>query len=263
MSKRTVPMVTVPMLLVLVALLLWTTSVAVSEPVAQTAATQTADAIATTTATVMPAPNLRDDDLLHDRSLITGEPCAAPCWRGIMPGVTTWNEGLTILEDDDSIEDPTTQTADDSSSVAASFKEPGGLDASGQIFSDNGEEVGLIFLRLAPDMTLGEVFDVHGEPDYVIGTPFSDDPPQAIINLVYPDDQMIVYVFVPGQAGELDHSSEVVGVLYMQAPDMETLLATSSLHAWGGLAPFETYGPDGPFEVTPIPMPEETAQPHS
>ncbi|MFN8378500.1 MAG: hypothetical protein U0452_07490 [Anaerolineae bacterium] len=207
-----------------------------------------------------PPPELRDQKLLNDDSLITGEPCEAPCWRGITPGVTAWSEALTILEDDRTIEDPTTQTADDSSAVAASFKEPGGIDASGQIFSDNGNTVGLIFLRLAPDMTLDEVLAKYGDPTWVIGTPFSDDPPQAIVNLVYPDEQMIVYVFVPGKEGALDGTNEIVGVLYMQASDMETLLKTSSLHAWEGLADFATYGPDSPFEVTPEPTAEGTQE---
>lgn len=207
-----------------------------------------------------PPPELRDPKLLNDDSLITGEPCVAPCWNDITPGVTAWSEALTILEDDPSIEDPTVQTAEDSASVAASFKEPGGIDASGQIFSEDGETVGLIFLRLAPTLTLDQVLERYGEPSYVIGTPFSDDPPQAIVNLVYPEDQMIVYVFVPGKAGSLDGTNEVVGVLYMQPSDMETLLKTSSLHAWEGLASFETYSDQAPFELTPEATPEATAE---
>lgn len=288
MSKRTVSMVTVPMLLILLVLLLWTTSLAVSEPGGQTASTamqqtvdaevqrrleataieqtvsaqmeqvlqvtQTANAVATMTATAMP-PSLRDDRLLHDRSLITGDPCAAPCWRGITPGVTAWDDALVILEDDPTILDAAIQTAGDSAAVAASFAEPSGLDASGQLFSDDGETVGLTFLRLAPDITLGEVREVYGEPTYAVGTPFSDNPPQAIVNLVYPDDQMIVYIFAQGRTGKLDNGSEVVGTLYMKSADMDTLLETSSLHEWVGLASFETYGPDGPFEVTPISTP--------
>lgn len=207
-----------------------------------------------------PPPELRDQNLLNDTSLLTGEPCEAPCWNGITPGVTRWSDALTILEDDPSIEDPSIQTAEDSSAVAASFKEPGGVDASGQIFSDSGETVGLIFLRLAPDMLLDDVLEKYGDPTYVIGTPFSDDPPQAIVNLVYPDQQMIVYVFVPGQQGAVDGTNEIVGVLYMQPSDMDTLLRTSSLHAWTGLADFSDYGPEGPFEVTPEATVEATAE---
>jgi hypothetical protein len=205
-----------------------------------------------------PPPELRDQKLLNDTSLLSGEPCEAPCWNGITPGITTWDEARTILEDDPSIEDPTLQTAEDSASVAASFKEPGGVDASGQIFSEDGETVGLIFLRLAPDMVLDDVLAKYGDPTWVIGTPFSDDPPQAIVNLVYPENQMIVYVFVPGKEGAIDGTNEVVGVLYMKPEDMDTLLRTSSLHAWEGFTTFPNYGPDAPFEVTPEATPEAT-----
>lgn len=208
-----------------------------------------------------PPPELRDQKLINDRSLVTGEPCEAPCWRNITPGVTAWSDALTLLEDDATIEDPTVQTAEDRSAVAASFKEPGGVDSSGQIFSEDGDKVGLIFLRLAPDVTLDQVLARHGEPTYVIGTPFSDEPPQAIVNLVYPDQQMIVYVFVPGQQGSLDGLNEIVGVLYMQPTDMTLLIQSSNLHTWEGLASFATYGPDSPFEVTPEATPEATAAP--
>jgi hypothetical protein len=184
-----------------------------------------------------------------------------PCWRGITPGETSWSDALTILEDDPSIEDPTVQTAEDSAAVAASFKEPGGVDSSGQVFSDDGDVVSLIFLRLAPDMTLDEVLDVHGEPTYVIGTPFSDDPPQAIVNLVYPDLQMIVYAFVEGTQGALDGLNEIVGVLYMRPEDMTALIKSSNLHTWEGMASFATYGPDSPFEVTPEATAEATETP--
>jgi hypothetical protein len=199
--------------------------------------------------------------LLNDRSLVTGEPCAAPCWRGITPGETSWSDALTLLEDDATLEDPTIQTAEDSAAVAASFKEPGGVDASGQIFSDDGEVVSLIFLRVAPDMTLDEVIDAHGEPVYAIGTPFSDDPPQAIVNIVYPDTPMIVYVFVPGADGALDGTNEIVGVLYMRSQDMTDLIEASNLHTWQGMDTFAAYGPDAEFEVTPLPTLEPTAAP--
>ena len=35
-----------------------------------------------------PPPVLRSDDYLSDTSIVTGETCEAPCWRGITPGET-------------------------------------------------------------------------------------------------------------------------------------------------------------------------------
>jgi hypothetical protein len=34
-----------------------------------------------------------------DRSLLTGTPCAPPCWQGVIPGLTTADEALEILAD--------------------------------------------------------------------------------------------------------------------------------------------------------------------
>lgn len=33
-----------------------------------------------------------------DRSILTDEPCPAPCWQGIVPGETTIDEAVAILD---------------------------------------------------------------------------------------------------------------------------------------------------------------------
>lgn len=201
------------------------------------------------TAACSAPPELRDDTLLHDDSLITNQPCAAPCWNNITPGETRWNDALTTLEDDTSIENVQTQQDDDSSAVVAEFQGVGGS-ACCQMFSETGDVVSLIFLRLAPDVTVGELIEAQGEPAYVIGSEYSEE--QAIINLLYPDLQTVVYAFTAGVNADLTEDSEIVGVLYMQPHDMELLIQTSNLHAWDGFGPYQTYAvTNEEYEVTP------------
>ncbi|MBE2266659.1 MAG: hypothetical protein IAE80_00405 [Anaerolinea sp.] len=196
-----------------------------------------------------PPPELRDPNLLRDESVVSGEPCDAPCWRGITVGETAWRDALAIVEDDPELDPPNVQTDENSTAVVAEFQATGGSPCC-QMYSETGEIADLLFLRVAPTTTLGDVIEARGEPSYAIGSPFSDN--QAIINLLYPDIPLVVYAFVAGEAeGRLSASSEIIGLLYLKPSDMELLLVTSDLHAWEGYADYAAYRPDGELELTP------------
>lgn len=195
-----------------------------------------------------PPPPLRDDTLLQDTSLTTENPdCALPCWRGITPGATAWGEALTILEDDTTLENVNVQEAEDSSAKVAEFQQKGGS-ACCQMFTEDGQFVNVIFLRVAPTSSVGDMIDTHGEPTYLIGSQYSDD--QAVMNLIFPELSTVVYAFVPGTQGSLTEDSEIVGILLMKPEDMDLLLKTNDLHAWEGFQSYSYYE-SGEFEVTP------------
>jgi hypothetical protein len=198
------------------------------------------------------APELRDSNLLQDTSLATGDPCAAPCWRGITPGETSWSDARTILEDDPTLENLQVQTDEEggTDAAAAAWSQRGGAECC-QAFTEDGETVSILFLRTAPTVTVGEVIDAHGDPTYAVGSPFSDT--QAIINLIYPNIPMVVYAFVPGTTGELAAGNEIIGALYMTQKDMDLLTTTSNLHTWEGYNAYSVYRgeEDAPFDITP------------
>ncbi|MBZ0275387.1 MAG: hypothetical protein K8I60_04550 [Anaerolineae bacterium] len=199
-----------------------------------------------------PAPEMRNAKFLHDDSLITNDPCTAPCWRGIIPGETQWSDALNILEDAADLEDPEVRTDDASGTVVALWKQRDG-DACCQILSQDGKTVSVIFLQLAPDMNLGQLIEAQGEPAYAVGTPVSDD--QAVVYLLYPEKLMMVFAFAAGaEKGALSETSEIVGVWYLTQDDMDLAVKTNYLHAWEGYSSFATYSADVEtdlFEVTP------------
>lgn len=203
-------------------------------------------------------PELRDQTLLQDDSLLTNEPCAAPCWRGIVPGETAWSDALTMLEDDPTIENLAVQQSEDSTALYAEWQQVGGSPGCCQIYSSQGRTVDLVFLRVTPTVTLGGVIASKGEPTYALSTPFSDG--QSILNVVYPNIPMVLYVFVGGTEASVLESSEIIGVLYTTDGDMEELLQQSSLHIWEGYQSYETYSDASPFEVTPEPVSTEEAE---
>jgi hypothetical protein len=44
-------------------------------------------------------PYYQEDLLNVDKSLITGDPCSPPCWHQLVPGESTEEEALEILQD--------------------------------------------------------------------------------------------------------------------------------------------------------------------
>jgi len=207
-----------------------------------------------------PAPTLRNDQYLKDSSLLSGEPCAAPCWRGITPGQTSWAAALTILEDDSSISSiESIQPDPNLPARLVDFNDAQGGTRCCRMFSSNGETVNSVLTLLAPTITIGEIIDKFGEPSYYIGEGVTDD--QALVSMLYPDIPLIVYGFAPGVSqGQLSASSEVIGAIYLTAEDMQTIISQNNLYAWRGYGPLSSLL-DGAFDITPIPTSEAEATP--
>lgn len=204
-----------------------------------------------------PAPTLRNDQYLKDDSLLSGEPCAAPCWRGITPGQTSWAAALTILEDDSSISNiERIQPDPNLPARLVDFNDAKGGTRCCRMFSNNGETVSSVLTLLAPTMTIGQIIDKFGEPDYYVGEGVTDD--QALISMLYADIPLIVYGFAPGvSSGQLSPSSEVIGAIYLTAEDMLTIITQNNLYAWRGYGPLSSLL-DGAFDITPVPTSEAT-----
>jgi hypothetical protein len=213
-----------------------------------------------------PPPNLRDPNMWHDESLVTGEPCAAPCWQGITPGETTWTEAQAIISTLSGAIDLQIQEQD--GQVGGIWRSEASQDYCCAVVSVSGDAidatdvVNYIQVRLAPDMTLGELIEAIGEPTYLInGEEVSED--QAYIVLLYPDIPVIVYAFVAGAAsGALNASSEIVFAVYLTPEAMaDEVIATSSLQAWDGYQSYSYYAESeaNPYEVTPEATSEATS----
>ena len=198
-----------------------------------------------------PAPELRDSTLLQDESLIErSDSCEAPCWRGITPGETVWRDALTVVEDDAALTNLQLEQVPDSNAIVAAFQGAGSEQPCCQLLTREGDTVDVIFLRIAPTLDVGDVIEAWGEPQYAVGSPFSDG--QAIMNLIYPDVPMVVVAFVAGPEGSISSSSEVIGAWYMTDSDMELLVGTTELHFWEGYDTFAAYdAEEGTFDTTP------------
>lgn len=189
---------------------------------------------------------LRDSSFLPDTSLITGDPCGAPCWNGIAVGETTWDDAIAILEETESITNLQYREAQEGTAKQAIWSAVGGEPCC-YIITMDGETVGFLWLQLAPQMTLSEVIERYGEPAYVTGQIHTPD--QAYLVLFFPDHFLAVSAFVAGaESGVLSEDSEIISLEYFDETEQESILSGTPLHTWEGYLSYRDYM-DGAFEI--------------
>ncbi len=188
-----------------------------------------------------PERSLLNDGFLRDSGLISGEPCAPPCWQNITPGLTDMSaalESVSALEGLNIV-----QVVDTGFAFQASASEP-----CCQIASTDAGLVETILLQLAPETELGEVLDVYGDPTYVTGQPFSDK--EAVMMLYYPERFMLLYAVVPGVDGQLTESSPIVSVIYATEALLANAFDATPFDHWKGYLTYSEYM-DGEFDHQP------------
>lgn len=196
--------------------------------------------IAMVVAACAPTVNLLDENNLKDTSLLSGEPCEAPCWNNIIPGETSFRDALIIVQDDARFVNVEEVEPDEETDARLfGFADGEGSNVCCQVLSEEGEIVDSMLFFLAPEMTLGEVTDKYGDPTYVLGEEVAED--QAIVFLVYPDVPIVIYAHVAGAQGELSSTSEIVGLLYLTEAGMERLVNGNRFYNWEGYQSYADY----------------------
>lgn len=192
------------------------------------------------------AANLLDETRLNDASLLSGEPCSAPCWNGIVPGETSYRDAKILIEDDERFENVDEAEPQEDSSLRVFVFSPSEAQQCCQVMSRDGEVVDSMMLLLAPTMTLGPALERYGEPEYLFGGESSED--QAYMALVWTDVPMVVYGFVAGAAeGGLSAASEIFISMYMTESEMQLLTNCLRLYVWEGYQPYADYV-DGDYD---------------
>ncbi|GAB4574082.1 MAG: hypothetical protein Kow0077_18850 [Anaerolineae bacterium] len=196
----------------------------------------------------LPQPTLRSELFLDDRSLVSGEPCGAPCWNGIVPGETTWAEAAEIVQADPAFSG--FESNDEQGIVQAVWQKAGSDQYCCRILADSETDpVTYVFLALSPGTILDEVIEVYGEPTYITTFDFTDS--ESVAQLVYPGVPMVVSVLVGDSSGSVLANSDVVAVLYMAPDEMQLVLETTELQGWAGYQSYQAYQQATPV-VTPI-----------
>jgi predicted DsbA family dithiol-disulfide isomerase len=179
-----------------------------------------------------------DDELLVDDSLINPEEgCEAPCWRGITPGETTFEDAVDILSEQDDIAQLETQAEQNIEVAIFATAEDAPLCC--QLLAEDDGIVSFLQLRTAPDVSLGELVEAIGEPAYVEGTPVTRS--QLVFNLYYPESLVLVVVFAPGADAALNDDSEIVGTVFVEPGLFSQVVESTDLYEWAGYLSLNEY----------------------
>lgn len=189
-----------------------------------------------------PEISLLNDNLLQDDSLISDESCGIPCWRNIVPGETSIDDARTIIEGLESL----TIVQDTTAGIAFTSSD---TDICCQLLVESGSStVNAIVLQLAPNITVGQVIEEHGNPVFVSGETYSSS--ESIITLFYPDLGTILNVRIEGANGQLSEDSIVISSIYVTELLMSGIVNQNPLDNWKGFLTFNEYM-DGEFDNNP------------
>lgn len=106
---------------------------------------------------------------LVDRSLLTGEPCSPPCWQGLMPGESTKEEVLAVLNELPFVQASSIRTQDIYGGweyiqwYSALVHTPYYI---GGISIDANDRFAGANIRLEYELTIQELIDLEGPPDF-------------------------------------------------------------------------------------------------
>ena len=179
-----------------------------------------------------PERSLLNEGFLRDAGLINGEPCAPPCWRNITPGQTSMEEARALVASIDALE------IVQSSGSAFVFRSGPGEPCC-QITSQDGETVASMLLQFAPQTSLGQVIAARGEPEYVLGQPFSET--EAVLMLYYPEQNMLLSALVAGVDGQLEDTSAIIAAVFATSDMFSAAFEAAPLQAWQGYLSYREY----------------------
>lgn len=140
-----------------------------------------------------------------DTSLMTGEPCAPPCWHNIVPGVSTQSDVRAQLENSPLVK---------AESLSYHLSEYGGIQlfeytwqarskVANRIFF-KGDRVLRINIRMDDDVTLGDVVDKYGPPETIYVDRGPEDISRYYITCDYPSMGLRIKGYTRIKSRELD-----------------------------------------------------------
>lgn len=202
----------------------------------------------------LPEPTLQSDLFLNDNSLLTGEPCTAPCWHDIVPGETLWSEAMSIVQADDTFTGFDSNSEDELAQAVWQVVDTDQYCC--RMLADSEEDpISYIFLTLStPNIIVDDVFAVYGEPDYV--TVFEFTNAESVVQLIYADVPMVISALVTTEQPGVMANSHVVAALYMSVDEMETIMMETELKVWDGYQSYDAYA-----GATPVVTPSVTQVP--
>ena len=196
-------------------------------------------------------PPLKSDKYVADTSVVSGDPCAAPCFDKITIGQTTVADAITILKADTRFANVQTRGSQVAWTTAAG-------DPAGQLSANGAGVVDVIQMRIAPIVTLKQIIDKYGNPDYTLPQDYS--PTEVAFGVIYEKLGLVMVAALDGQADSVKAENPIVLLEYFVPAELSQNIANTPLNGWQGYQPYSVYKAATPVH-TPPPPPTVPPQP--
>jgi hypothetical protein len=163
-----------------------------------------------------------------DSGLFSGEPCKAPCWQNLTPGLSTEEAADRFVDDLGSEAWPGRyERVYDSGCrwIRVSDKSELGMTAIVDLYIEDGE---LAFLQSTPPLgpTLRQVTNQFGQPEYFKALEaIGPDGKLDVLEIYYPAQGIAFQVHVNSEdAGRIKPNMRIIGIEYFPPGDLMTYL---------------------------------------
>lgn len=162
------------------------------------------------------------------QGLLTGEPCEPPCWRGLVPGLSTQREVIDVLESSrcaDSLEvGPGRYEA-----ITIITWQPYRIGWSSQqrnMFELQDGQLEVMSMYVDSDVTLEEVANRYGAPDKFSAGLKMSGRIYTLVELFYRQRGMILQLHLYDVVPELKPETKVARVWYFEPAPLDEAMAT-------------------------------------
>lgn len=167
----------------------------------------------------------------NTNSVLSISDCRLPCWNDIKPGFTTVEDAKAILENTKGIGKENVKTLYESVEIhfSVSLDSPGvDQETRGDVFSD-GRTVRELWLVNNLGISLGDLSDEIGEPDYVISLPFTGGGNTIII--IYANSGVSIQLSYETET--IDSKSEIITLMLFDPADYYRLVSEGKFSQGG------------------------------
>lgn len=183
-----------------------------------------------------------DNLVLVPRSQLVGlvelEGCVAPCWRDIVPGESDFTGVVEVIRADRQFYEIGEQDETDGAQLVSWQSINSGIGEPSFIISDAEGVVDVISILEVSTLTLGEVLDVQGQPEYALAS--RNNNGGAIVYTFFPEKTMIVLSFAVLEDG-LTPEATVIGAQFFSETRFKELLTAAVPANWEGFEALEEY----------------------
>ena len=164
-------------------------------------------------------------DAPADRSLLTHEPCAPPCWQGLLPDVSTLAEVSQYVESSSVVGEHYRDTYADRTIIRWQSTIGGRSQRTWNAFSIRDGVLIAMRIHLDYEVTLEQLLDKYGIPEKFRTQLESGGGVDALVNLYYPAQGLIAQLEVDPSDGhhELEEETKVTRVWYFSPTSVDGL----------------------------------------